>query len=181
MCVTFIFHLLDIVSTIINFMKSPHVSFLSFNTGWPVVVAGYGVFSPRCLPTPTLSRGIVSKTINFPAQSLRLSEHQSFVMENSNSLDETGFLIVSKVRENCTDSDTREGIFSQSSQNIEPHCAREDNKVHSADSVADHWKTCLKDGKMIPLMMQTTCAVYSGTSGGAVISLHPQYGENFDC
>ncbi|XP_042867951.1 uncharacterized protein LOC122250543 isoform X2 [Penaeus japonicus] len=144
--------------------------------GWPVVVAGYGVFSPRCLPTPTLSRGIVSKTINFPAQSLRLSEHQSFVMENSNSLDETGFFIVSKVRENCTDSDTREGIFSQSSQNIEPHCAREDNKVHSADSFADHWKTCLKDGKMIPLMMQTTCAVYSGTSGGAVISLHPQYG-----
>lgn len=145
--------------------------------GWPVVVAGYGVFSPRYLPTPTLSRGIISKTINFPVQSLHLSEHQSFAVEHSSLSEETNTLMISKVSEDCTDScKIKDGFFSQSSQNIELHCGREDSKKHSIDSFADYWTVCMKNDQMIPLMMQTTCAVYAGTSGGPVIALHPQHG-----
>lgn len=145
--------------------------------GWPVVVAGYGVFSPQYLPTPTLSRGIVSKTINFPAQSLHLREDKDFAMEHSNISEGSSILMITKVRENFTDSSKiKARFFNQSSQNIEPHCSREDDKKHSIDSIADYWTACMKNDKMIPLMMQTTCAVYAGTSGGPVISLHPQHG-----
>lgn len=154
----------------------------SYIIGWPVVVAGYGVFSPQYLPTPTLSRGIVSKTINFPAQSLHLREDKDFAMEHSNISEGSSILMITKVRENFTDSSKiKARFFNQSSQNIEPHCSREDDKKHSIDSIADYWTACMKNNKMIPLMMQTTCAVYAGTSGGPVISLHPQHGEKCEC
>lgn len=44
------------------------------------------------------------------------------------------------------------------------------------NTFADHWLLESKD-VMVPLLLQTTCAVYAGTSGGPIVTLHPQHGK----
>lgn len=138
-----------------------------------IVVAGFGMFPSWILPTATLSRGVISKVVTLPSSSFHLPPnvisggssqgHMCTASDNSNnhSLDDTS-------QRNTSNSHHYPGI----------------KRDHKNIGVSSHY--LMKLGTLssdninkyapVPVVMQTTCAVYAGGSGGPVVAVHPSHG-----
>lgn len=150
--------------------------------GSSVVVAGYGIFSPRCLPTPTLSQGVMSKVVSFPLYMFQWPTHLHCQECSKFSLKNTD-----KCNNGIPVTNLRDDVLKQKNDSIRIADLKDKNtcidftKKDNFLSVTNRFT----DGDMfvssntnniVPVIMQTTCAVYAGTSGGAVVSVHPQHG-----
>ncbi|XP_042230604.1 peroxisomal leader peptide-processing protease-like [Homarus americanus] len=156
--------------------------------GSPVVLAGYGMFSPNRLPTPTLSQGIVSKVVNFPIHSLHWPTHPSSEKDDQmpvkNMDDYNTGMVVNRICDDIVKQGSKDGLtgfedFKKDSQDVIKSDALEscDNEHPDVERIMDgHVLVSSDNNGMIPMIMQTTCAVYAGTSGGPIVSIHPQRG-----
>lgn len=144
--------------------------------GLPVIVAGYGVFSPNCVPTPTLSQGVVSKVISFAAHTLHWPSHPVSREDSQlciNTIEKHGSIVGSSTTDVLKQRDV---LMKQSvDSSLTSRCV--DHKLTESERNTDGSVFVTSDPKsMVPVIMQTTCAVYAGTSGGPVVSVHPQHG-----
>lgn len=139
-----------------------------------VVVAGYGMFPSWILPTATLSRGVISKVIALPSLSLHLpaslasdgsSERHTCAASESGNI-----LRLDDISQgNTTSSQHNFGIKRDPKSTVDSsHCSRKLGTLPS-----DNFNNCVP----VPVVMQTTCAVYAGSSGGPVVAVHPSHGE----
>lgn len=119
------------------------------------------MFPPWILPSATLSRGVISKVVSMPAASLHVPSHSSKEMAgacNSSDISQTNRVTNQynfKITRNPADAQmTSHGLMKLESL---PPCK---------------FDKCIP----VPVVMQTTCAVYAGGSGGPVVAVHPSHG-----
>lgn len=156
--------------------------------GSPVIVAGYGIFSHKCLPTPTVSQGVVSKLISFPVHTLHWPSHQGLSRVSqipAKDMDKhSSNMVVKRVHDDIWNHDEKNltcGTSIKLSNGYQglPTSAlyrKPDDAFLDVECMDGHVLVNNDDSGMVPMIMQTTCAVYAGTSGGPVVSFHPQYG-----
>lgn len=121
------------------------------------------MFPPSVLPSATLFRGVISKVVTLPSDSLHLPSH---ITSNTNKMPG----VSSEISQKNIVSSQYNFRITQNSEDIcqAPHGLIKQNNLSD-----------LRDNRCVPVpvVMQTTCAVYAGGSGGPVIALHPSYGE----
>ena len=130
-------------------------------TGVGVVVAGYGMFPSRILPTATLSRGVISKVVTLSSSSLYLPPSLAKCGSSSDSDNNPGMSDASKRNTNATHHDLK-------SSGDSSLCLRKLVRLPCG---------ALSKCVPVPVVIQTTCAVYGGSSGGPVVTVHPSHGK----
>lgn len=138
------------------------------STGVGIIVAGYGMFPPWILPSATLSRGVVSKVVSLPAASLDIPSHST---SNRYSREKVPGV------NHSTDVSLETMDFNHKNLNG----TRLTKDTHEAsyalmqlgDPPTGRINKCIP----VPVVMQTTCAVYAGGSGGPVVAVHPSLGK----
>ncbi|KAG0721959.1 Peroxisomal leader peptide-processing protease [Chionoecetes opilio] len=139
--------------------------------GLGVVVAGYGMFPPRILPTPTLSRGVISKVITLPSSSLHLPA--SLVSDGSS---ERHTVAASDCNSNLMSDATSKQSITTSQHNYSVKRELKSDSSHCLMKLSRFPSGNIKKCVPVPVVMQTTCAVYAGSSGGPVVAVHPVHG-----
>ena len=137
------------------------------STGVGVVMAGYGMFPSRILSTPTLSRGVISKVVTLPSSLLHLPSRETSDGASSEEYTHGGI----DHDNNFTTSDT-------SKINTTTIIRRDlDHVSHYLMKLGITSSDTSNKSVPVPVVMQTSCSVYAGASGGPVVALHPSYGE----
>lgn len=136
--------------------------------GAGVVMAGYGIFPSRILSTPTLSRGVISKVVSLPSSLLHLPSS-----EVSGGGSREGDMHGASDSDKFTANDTS-NINTTTIIRRDPNSS--DNLSHYLMKLGRPPSGTSSKNVPVPVVMQTTCSVYPGASGGPVVTLHPSYG-----
>ncbi|XP_050711061.1 uncharacterized protein LOC126995504 [Eriocheir sinensis] len=135
--------------------------------GVGIIVAGYGMFPPWILPSATLSRGVISKVVSLPSASLDIPSHLTSnrysreKMPGVNSNSDASLKTV----------DTNHHNFNATRHTDDTHEAS-----HALMQLGNLPTGRINKCVPVPVVMQTTCAVYAGGSGGPVVAVHPSHG-----
>ncbi|KAK3887491.1 hypothetical protein Pcinc_008404 [Petrolisthes cinctipes] len=180
------------------------------HSGSEVLVAGYGMFSPNRLPSPSVSQGIVSRVITAPSSILTwppsIRAWLRPTLPHPQEITQ-GYLVSDCSREpnklssnnapeceacNCNCGSNKpvykrppsatNTVSSRVAQGTaEPNNTGEGNSSNPLrlEFNKDNSRRARRVGggaRSVPVLMQTTCTVYAGTSGGPVVVLHPTRG-----
>ncbi|XP_063843650.1 uncharacterized protein LOC135090635 [Scylla paramamosain] len=137
--------------------------------GVGVVMAGYGMFPSQILSTPTFSRGVISKVVTLPSSLLHLPSSET----SDGGSNEGHTHGASDSDNNFIASDTSK-IRTTIIIKRDPNSS--DNLSHYLMKLGRTPSGTSSKSVPVPVVMQTTCSVYAGASGGPVVTLHPSYG-----
>ncbi|KAK7077021.1 hypothetical protein SK128_011891 [Halocaridina rubra] len=158
----------------------PHVLPLASQlppVGSSVVVAGHGIFSPNCLPSPTLVHGVISKVVNVEVTCLNhtlVSGNICDPFSDVNSQQKADYCDIDVENDAYFEykkADVLSNLSAVDARKVVPvQCSEKGKTVTQSDCYGRD-----EDG-FVPVMLQTTCSVYAGNSGGPVVYCHPAYG-----
>lgn len=144
-----------------------------------IIVAGYGMFPPWILPSATLSRGVISKVISLPSESVNVPSHLTSNSDPGSKM--CGVSSSSNISQKSMVSNEYNFCVTR---NPEDTCGTSHELMKLCSFPPKKTEKC----SPVPVVMQTTCAVYAGGSGGPVVAFHPAHGEftlsyvlHFDC
>ncbi|KAK4307545.1 hypothetical protein Pmani_020691 [Petrolisthes manimaculis] len=180
------------------------------HSGSEVLVAGYGMFSPNRLPSPSVTQGIISRVITAPSSILTWPPsiyawlrptlpHPQEITQGylaSDCSHEPNKLSSNNAPEreacNCNCGSNKPvykrppSATNRVSSRVGQGTAEPNNtgEVNSSNPLrlevnknnSQRTRRVGGGARSVPVMMQTTCTVYAGTSGGPVVVLHPTRG-----
>ncbi|CAL4136689.1 unnamed protein product [Meganyctiphanes norvegica] len=156
-------HLFDIavISTISPLPKPIKLAQDMPRLGCHIMSGGYGIFSPSRIKSPTLSHGIISKVVTVPFESIKWS-----------------ILRTQKSNKSLCMLDLDTNVMSKKTNvHKELHNHYRHYKYESSPVFANNMcETDQQEIGSIPILLQTTCSVYSGTSGGPIVGWNPGHG-----
>lgn len=127
------------------------------------------MFPPWILPSATLSRGVISKVVSLPSAFL---DTPSYLTNNRYSREKMPAGVNSNSNASLKTMDTYHQNFNATRHTEDTHEAS-----HALMQLSNLPTGRINKCVPVPIVMQTTCAVYAGGSGGPVVAAHPSLGK----